>query len=141
MFVFHPTCFFNFPKFKLKNLNILNVDLIANWNEGHDASAVSSVSVYNDIWGFHSEDGTEYALVGGFDGTYIVDISSDQIEPVLASFIPGSYSSHRDIKTYGNYMYVGTEANRPDPDIYAETGEIYKLPQGVQVVDLSLIHI
>jgi len=119
------------------NLNILNVDLIANWNEGHDASAVSSVSVYNDIWGFLSEDGTEYALVGGFDGTYIVDISSDQNEPVLTSFIQGSYSSHRDIKTYGNYMYVGTEANRPDPDIYAETGEIYKLPQGIQVVDLS----
>ncbi|MAJ45613.1 MAG: hypothetical protein CMF96_12850 [Candidatus Marinimicrobia bacterium] len=118
-------------------MNILNVNLISNWDEGHDATAVTSVSVYNDIWGYESEDGVEYALIGGFDGTYIVDVSSNMNDPQLVSFIQGSYSSHRDIKTYGNYMYVGTEANRADPDTLAETGQVYKLPQGIQVVDLT----
>ena len=98
------------------------MEFIANWNEGHDASAVNGVSVYNDIWGYADENGNEYALVGGFDGTYIVDVSTSPESPQLVSFIPGSYSSHRDIKTFGNFMYAGTEANRPDPEILEETG-------------------
>ena len=118
-------------------VNFLNVELISNWNNGNDASDVASVSVYNDIWGYQAEDGSEYALVGGFDGTYIVDISTNSNQPELVTFIQGSYSSHRDIKTYGNYMYVGTEANRADPDTLAETGQVYQLPQGIQVVDIS----
>ncbi len=118
-------------------LDILNVSLVGNWNEGNDASLVESVSVYNDIWGYHSEDGTEYALIGGFDGTYIVDVSSNPTVPELVSFIQGSYSSHRDIKTFGNYMYSGTEANRADPDTLSETGQVYKRAQGIQVVDIS----
>ena len=76
-------------------------------------------------------------MIGGFDGTYIVDVSSNPTIPELVSFIQGSYSSHRDIKTFGNYMYSGTEANRADPDTLSETGQVYKRAQGIQVVDIS----
>ena len=41
-----------------------------------------------------------------------------------------------DIKSYQNYIYIGTEANFPDPTLYEE-GEYYVQPQGIQVVDLT----
>ena len=47
-------------------------------------------------------DGIEYALIGAWDGTYIINITNSP-ESVVA-FIPGSYSTHRDIKTYGNFL-------------------------------------
>ena len=50
----------------------------------------------------------------------------------MVEFIPGSFSTHRDIKSYGQYIYIGTEANRPNPD--SENFEI--LEQGIQVVSM-----
>lgn len=94
-------------------------------------------STYNDIWGYTSSDGKEYALIGTWDGTQIIDISTDPSDPVVVGYIPGSYSTHRDIKTYDEYMYIGTEANRADPYLLEDTGEYYVIPQGIQVVDLS----
>jgi len=74
----------------------------------------------NDIWGYVASDGTEYALVGTSSGTSIVDVSTDESNPTEVAFIPGQNSTWRDVKTYGHYMYVGTEAS-----------------QGVQVVDIE----
>ena len=94
-------------------------------------------STYNDIWGYTSSDGKEYALIGTWDGTQIIDISTNPDNPTTVGYIPGSYSTHRDIKTYDNYMYIGTEANRADPYLLESSGEYYVIPQGIQVVDLS----
>ena len=94
-------------------------------------------STYNDIWGYTSVDGKEYALIGTWDGTQIIDISTDPANPMMVGYVPGSYSTHRDIKTYDEYMYIGTEANRADPYLLEETGEYYVISQGIQVVDLS----
>ncbi len=113
----------------------LNTELLENWDSGHENVFLEyGVSTYNDIWGYTDELGNEYALIGTWDGTHIINISSNPA--VETAFVPGSYSTHRDIKTYSNYMYVGTEANFPDP-IYFEDGSYYIEPQGVQVVDLS----
>ena len=114
----------------------LNADLVGNWFEPNENYWSEYVSDFNDIWGYESDNGTRYALMGGWDGTYIVDISTNPSSPELVSFVPGAPSSHRDIKTYQNFMYVGTEANMPDPDLY-EQGEYYVPPQGIQVVDIS----
>ena len=74
----------------------------------------------NDIWGYVASDGTEYALVGTYTGTSIVDVSTDPGNPTEVAFISGQDSKWRDIKTYDHYMYVGTEAS-----------------QGIQVVDIQ----
>ena len=113
-----------------------NTNLVGHWFDVNDNYWTNNISELNDIWGYQHEDGTRYALVGGWDGTYIIDISSSPSAPELVSFIPGSTSSHRDIKTFQNYMYVGTEANYPDPVLYEE-GEYYVDPQGIQVIDIS----
>lgn len=113
----------------------LNTELLDNWDNGHENVFLDyGVSNYNDIWGYTDESGNEFALIGTWDGTHIINITNSPATEV--AFVPGSFSTHRDIKTFGHYMYTGTEANLPDP-IYFEDGSYYIEPQGVQVVDLS----
>ena len=64
---------------------------------------------YNDIWGYVAPNGDEYALLGCRDGTSVIDVS-DPANPVERAFIPGAVSVWRDIRTYGSYAYVVTEA-------------------------------
>ena len=120
----------------LSSQDSFNANLVGHWFAPNENYWSENISDFNDIWGYENEDGVRYALMGGWDGTYIVDISTNPSSPELVSFIPGSTSSHRDIKSHGNYIYIGTEANYPDPELY-EQGEYYVEPQGVQVIDMS----
>lgn len=79
----------------------------------------------NDVWGWTSPSGTEYALVGARTGTSIVDISNPA-NPVEVEWIPGPSSTWRDIKTWGNHAYV-------IHDSYSGTS------QGILIIDLSTI--
>ena len=63
----------------------------------------------NDVWGY-SNGLNEYALVGTRTGFSVVDISCPQYPNELFS-VPGSQSIWRDIKTWGKYAYVTTEAS------------------------------
>lgn len=63
----------------------------------------------NDVWGYVDGVGNEYGLIGGTKGTSVVDLS-DPTNPVEVFFQPGLESIWRDIKTFGNYAYVTTEA-------------------------------
>ena len=79
----------------------------------------------NDIWGWtDSLTGKEYAIMGLTTGTAFVDIS-DPVNPVYMGHLPPhpgvSFSSWRDIKTYSDHAYIGSEA----------------LNSGMQVVDLT----
>ena len=74
----------------------------------------------NDIWGYKADNGNEYALVGTETGTSIVRVNDIFFGLVEVGFIPGDNSVWRDIKTYGHYMYIGTEAS-----------------QGIQVVNIE----
>jgi len=104
-----------------------NTSLLSHWNEGNLYSDFNPK--YNDIWGYSDGQGNEFAVIGTWDGTHVVDLESNQ----ETGFIPGSFSSHRDIKSYGSYIYIGTEANWSDPF----EGEYSIESQGVQVVDMS----
>jgi choice-of-anchor B domain-containing protein len=86
---------------------------------------VQPLGSYSAIWGYTAPDGREYALlgvVGGGNhpgGTSIIDITNTDAL-YEAAFIPGPISSWREMKTYGHYAYVVTEAGG-----------------GVQIIDLS----
>ncbi|MDC1198791.1 choice-of-anchor B family protein [bacterium] len=72
----------------------------------------ASNSAGNDIWGWTAPDGSEYAIMGRVFGTSFVDIS-DPVNPVYLGNLPthGAFgSSWRDIKVYGNYAYIVSEA-------------------------------
>lgn len=65
----------------------------------------------NDIWGWvDPNDGGEYALVGLNDGFACVNVSSPS-NPTLEFQIADLNSTWRDVKTWGNYAYVTTEAD------------------------------
>lgn len=66
-------------------------------------------TMINDVWGYEDEMGNEYALVGTENGTSVVDISTPS-NPVEVFWEPGMNSVWRDLKTYGDYAYVTTEA-------------------------------
>ena len=73
-----------------------------------DLSTLHSTEM-NDIWGYTDEFDNEYALVGTQDGTSIVDIT-DGVNPTEVYWKEGLNSTWRDVKTYGDYAYVTTEA-------------------------------
>ncbi len=76
-------------------------------------------TVLNDIWGYVDENNNEYAIVGCNDGVSIVDVT-DPVNPVEIFWVDGLNSIWRDIKTYGDYAYITTEAD-----------------QGLMIIDLS----
>ena len=65
----------------------------------------------NDIWGwFDPVDSTEYALVGTTTGVSIVSLA-DPSNAQEVAFIPGPNSTWRDLKTWGNFVYVTNESS------------------------------
>lgn len=75
---------------------------------------------FSSCWGWVSLDGREYALLGTYTGTAIIDLNVSPIQEV--AFIPGPQASYcyREMKTYKNYAYIVSEGG-----------------SGVQIVDLS----
>ena len=104
----------------------LNTTLLGNYpyTELKEYSSLSGETILNDIWGYVDEAGREYALVGAREGFSVVDVT-DPANPDPKFFIPGPYSTWRDVKTWGHYAYV-THDNW-------SAG----LPQGLLIVDLS----
>lgn len=73
---------------------------------------------YSALWGYTAPDGREYALLGGFTGTHIIDITEKPIREV--ALIKGPASGWREMKTRGEYAYVVSEGGG-----------------GLQIIDLS----
>ena len=65
----------------------------------------------SDIWGWaNPQTEEEYALVGLNDGFSCVDVS-DPLNPVEKFYISDINSTWRDVKTWGNFAYITTEAD------------------------------
>lgn len=93
----------------------LNVNLLGQYNPG-DGRASGS-------WGYAAPDGTEYAILGGQTGTYIIEIGPEN-ELTERGFIPGPPSNWREVTVVKNHAYVVTE------------GSALEHP-GMQIIDLS----
>jgi len=74
----------------------LNMELLSNlqYNEG-----------VTDIWGYPAPNGDEYAIVGTINTTSIVDLR-DSSNPIEVASIPGASSGWRDMKHFGEFVYV-----------------------------------
>ena len=64
----------------------------------------------NDIWGWVDGSNNEYALVGLRSGFSVVNVTNP-VSPIEEFFIPDVNSTWRDIKTWGDYAYITTEAS------------------------------
>ncbi len=76
---------------------------------GHIDYSTLHTTVLNDIWGYVDENGNEYGLLGTTKGTSIVDLT-DPTNPTEIFWMPGMTSTWRDLKTFGDFAYVTTEA-------------------------------
>ena len=88
-----------------------NIDMYSHvslYDLGGRSSWISGEPYGNDIWGWTSSSGKEYALAGLADGTSVVDIS-DPNNPNVIAFIKSHTTLDtfwRDIKIYQNYVYI-----------------------------------
>lgn len=83
-----------------------------------DPGSSSSFGRYSALTGYAAPDGREYALLGGYTGTHIIDVTEQPIHQV--AFIPGPPNGWREMKTYDHYAYVISEGGA-----------------GLQIIDLS----
>lgn len=90
--------------FSVVSLAQLNIDSVGrvDYQQLHS-------TMLNDIWGYTDELGNEYALVGAEDGVGVVDVS-DPANPTEVFWVDGPNSVWRDLKTFGDYAYITTEA-------------------------------
>ena len=83
----------------------LNMSLVGSYHSSWNNSRGS------DVWGWVDGNGTEYALVGLRDRFSVINLSNPS-SPTEEFYIDESayQSNWRDIKTFGNYAYITTEA-------------------------------
>ncbi|MCE2884972.1 MAG: choice-of-anchor B family protein [Planctomycetaceae bacterium] len=62
----------------------------------------------NSCWGYVGTDGKEYAIIGLYDGTAIVDITVPG-NAQLKAFVAGPASLWRDVRTHSRYCYAASE--------------------------------
>ena len=105
----------------------LNTELVGNLDYDVDV---------NDVWGYVAPDGTEYALLGLYDGVAIISLA-DPAKPVEVGRVQGQDSNWRDMKTYGDYAYVVADQGnvgltvvdlRSLPDSISYTTRQYTVP-------------
>lgn len=65
----------------------------------------SGTTAGNDIWGYVSPSGREYAIIGLWKSVAVVEVT-DPVNPVIVGEIPGPSSTWRDMKTYGEFAYA-----------------------------------
>lgn len=99
---------------------INGVTLLDSLNQRHGSTNCYGTVYFSSCWGWVSPDGREYALLGTYTGTAIIDLNVSPIQEI--QHIPGPPAScaYREIKTYKHYAYIVSEGG-----------------QGVQIVDLS----
>ena len=76
----------------------------------------------SDVWAYTANDGSEYAIMGNVEGIAIVAVPSLEVVAQIPGPTQNAPFYWRDIKTYGSFAYVATEAYGPN--------------EGLQVIDL-----
>ena len=87
--------------FVLSGFGQFNMSLVGQLSYGADLS---------DIWGHVDATGKEYAIVGEFSATSIVDISTPSA-PVEVFNSSGASSIWRDLKVWNNHAYIVNETS------------------------------
>lgn len=88
------------------------IDQLAEITNAAFGPELENEQVANDIWGWTSEfTGREYAIMGMFERTVFVDISTPQ-HPIYLGYLPTATTGRlwRDIKVIDHWAYIVSEA-------------------------------
>ena len=86
------------------------------------AMGIPDVVGGSDVWAYTANDGSEYAIMGNVEGIAIVAVPSLEVVAQIPGPTLNAPFYWRDIKTYGSFAYISTEA--------------YGQSEGLQVIDL-----
>ncbi|MBW8002407.1 MAG: choice-of-anchor B family protein [Planctomycetes bacterium] len=75
------------------------------------------VNKANDIWGYVSNSGREYAIIGLGEGVAFVEVTTPNNPQIIAAF-PGPSTTWRDIKTYKHYAYLVGDGRHRNMQVY-----------------------
>ncbi len=95
-----------------------NVALLS-WLSPEDITGVAQTA--NDVWGYVSPSGREYAILGLRTGTAFIEVT-DPVSPKVVKVVKGRRSTWRDMAVHGEYAYSVNERGG-----------------GIQVIDLRKI--
>ncbi len=100
------------------NFTSRGVDLLA-WIPlpDFDGPVGSDSNAANDIWGYVSPSGSEYAIIGLQRGVGFVDVTTPTDPQIVAGF-SASFTTWRDIKTFGHHAYVVADGSAKDLQVY-----------------------
>ena len=84
---------------------------------------------YSALWGYTAQNGREYALLGFNAGTAFIDIT-DSANIREVDVVTGLSSGWREMKTYGHYAYIVSEATNSRLQIV----DLQYLPDSVSLV-------
>ncbi len=104
-------CFASFTSFEAFSQASLNMTLLANKND-HNAGGTPAGWHYASCIGWTSPGGSEYAVIGYWNGTAIYDITN--IANVYqCDTVPGptSYYGYREFTIVDNYLYIVSEGS------------------------------
>lgn len=113
-----------------------NMSMYSRW---YDANLIAEPNLnikYNSVWGYiHPVNNKEFAILGGTDGTYIIEVS-DPVYPILRDYVPGRRNKciWREYKTYQNYLYAVSDDSQPNS---LQIIDLSYLPDSVHVVHNS----
>lgn len=97
------------------------VTVLDSLNQRHGGPSPSYGFYYASCWGYVAPDGHEYALLGCYSGTSIIDLDVSPIREV--AYVPGANSLWKEIKVWGHYAYAVSE----------------NAAQGLQIIDLQYL--
>ncbi len=80
---------------------------VGHWDpDGYPTTGGSSPLQYNDVWGYTTSTGEEYALLGNADSILVIDVTDCTAPERVYGFDGGNTVTWRDFKTYEDYMYA-----------------------------------
>ena len=101
--IFFIACLIGLPSEAFCQTN-KNITLLSNTSLGEGAS---------DIWGFVDTNDVEYAIIGGRTTTRIYSLENPA-SPTLRVSVPGTNTTWRDMKSFGDYVYAIQDINGSD---------------------------
>lgn len=87
-----------------------NMTLLDQWDNDNLNPINNPEEHYSDIWGY-SQNGKEYAILGGRDTVFILEVTDPNQIKLIQSIYQGDYSRWRDFKTYDTYLYSVIDAD------------------------------
>jgi len=88
----------------LQGQDSLNMVRVGQWNPS--GMPTKSGVTYNDVWGYTTPTGEEYAIVGNVDSIMVIDVTDCSNPTRIFGYDGGSSAIWRDFKTYGEYVYA-----------------------------------